>query len=74
MNRKIFYVDCYYEEVKERNIGFIKLEEEGLFVMLRGLPSRGETVCKVYAVANENDRKYLMDIPLNNGYGQAQMK
>lgn len=74
MNRKIFYVDCYYEETKERNIGFIKLEEDGLFVMLRGLPSRGETACKIYAVVNENKRKYLTDIPLKNGYGQAQVK
>lgn len=72
MNRKIFYVDCYYEEEKERNIGFVKLEEEGIFVMLRGLPMRGETVCKIYAITNENNRKYLVDVPLNNGYGQAQ--
>lgn len=74
MNRKIYYVDCYYEGEKEHNIGFVKMEEEGLFVMLRGLPIRGETVCKVYAVMEENSRKYLMDISLKNGYGQAQIK
>lgn len=74
MNRKIFYVDCYCEGTKERNIGFIKLEEEGLFVMLRGLPVRGETTCKVYAKKSEEDRKYIMDVHLKNGYGQAQVK
>lgn len=73
MNRKIFYVDCYYEGTKERNIGFIKLEEEGLFVMLRGLPIQRETVCKVYIKKNEHDRKYLMDVSLKNGYGQAKI-
>ena len=72
MNRKIFYVDCYYEQEKERNVGFVKLEDEGIFVMLRGLPLHGETVCKVYAVGAENNRKFLMDVPLKNGYGQAQ--
>lgn len=71
MNRRIFYVDCYYEEEKERNIGFVKLEEEGIFVMLRGLPVRGEMVCKIYVVTNEDNRKYLVDVPLKNGYGQA---
>lgn len=74
MNRKIFYVDCYYESTKERNIGFIKLEEEGIFIMLRGLPIRGESVCKVYAVLGESDRKYLMEVSLENGYGQARIK
>lgn len=74
MNRKIFYVDCYYEGEKERNIGFVKLEEEGLFIMLRGLPLHRETVCKVYAGRKENDRRYLTDVSLENGYGQANIK
>ena len=74
MNRKIFYVDCYCEGEKERNIGFVKLEEEGLFIMLRGLPLHKETVCKVYAGVKQDDRKYLVDILLENGYGQARCK
>lgn len=74
MNRKIFYVDCYCEGEKERNIGFVKLEEDGLFIMLRGLPLQRETVGKVYAGRNEKDRRYLTDVSLENGYGQAKLK
>lgn len=74
MNRKIFYVDCYCEGEKERNIGFVKLEEEGIFIMLRGLPLHRETVCKVYAGVKQDDRKYLVDILLENGYGQVRYK
>ncbi len=74
MNRKIFYVDSYYKEEKERNIGFVKLEEDGLFVMLRGVQLRGNTVCKVYAVKEDGDRKFLADIGLENGYGQATIR
>ena len=74
MNRKIFYVDCYCEGEKERNIGFVKVEEEGLFIMLRGLPLQKETVCKAYAGVKQDDRKYLVDILLENGYGQARCK
>lgn len=74
MNRKIFYVDCYYEGEKERNIGFIKVEEEGFFIMLRGVPLHGKTSCKVYAERKGNDRRYLSDVLLENGYGQSSLK
>lgn len=74
MNRKIFYVDCYCEGEKERNIGFVKLEEDGLFIMLRGLPLHRETVSKIYVGRNEKDRRYLTDVSLENGYGQAKLK
>ena len=36
MNSKIYYIDCYQGENKEGNIGFVKLEDEKIFVMLRG--------------------------------------
>lgn len=74
MNRKIFYVDCYCEGEKERNIGFIKVEEESIIIVLRGLPLNGKTVCKVYVEREENDRRYLTDISLENGYGQISIK
>lgn len=74
MNRKIYYVDYYYEGEKERNIGFVKLEEDGIFLMLRGLPLQGETVCKVYTRISVDERKYIMDVTLKNGYGQARVK
>ncbi len=73
MNRKIYYVDGYCEGEKERNIGFIKVEEQGLFIMLRGLPLRGEAVCKVYAGAENTKQKYVVDVPVSNGYGQARV-
>ena len=37
MNSKIYYIDCYQGENKEGNIGFVKLEDEKIFVMLRGI-------------------------------------
>lgn len=74
MNRKIFYVDCYCEGEKERNIGFVKVEEEGLFVMLRGIPLHGDTLCKVYAGVDEKNRKFIENISLENGYGQIKRK
>lgn len=74
MNRKIFYVDCYYEGEKERNIGFVKVEEEGLFVMLRGIALHGERICKIYVGAEEKNRRFLENIILQNGYGQTKRK
>ncbi len=74
MNRKIFYVDCFYEGEKERNIGFVKLEEEGLFVMLRGIALQGERICKIYVGTDENNRKFVENISLQNGYGQVKVK
>lgn len=71
MNRKIFYVDGYCEGEKQGNIGFVKLEDEGFFIMLRGMPFAGEATCRVYAVLPEEKQKYLMEVPLDNGYGQA---
>ncbi|MBQ3164328.1 MAG: hypothetical protein IJC02_07295 [Lachnospiraceae bacterium] len=71
MNRKIFYVDCYCEGEKERNIGFVKVEEEGLFVMLRGIALQGEKICKIYVGTEKSNKKFVANITLQNGYGQA---
>ena len=74
MNRRIFYVDCYCEGEKERNIGFVKLEDEGLFVMLRGVALQGEKVCKLYVGTDEKSRMCIENILLKNGYGQIKVK
>lgn len=74
MNRKIFYVDCYYKEEKEGNIGFVKLEDDGMFMMFRGIPASGKSVCRVYAVIKGKDKKLLCDVSLQNGYGQAKFQ
>ena len=49
MNSKIYYIDCYQGENKEGNIGFVKLEDEKIFVMLRGIYAGSGMDCKVYA-------------------------
>ena len=49
MNSKIYYIDCYQGENKQGNIGFVKLEDEKIFVMLRGIYAGSGMDCKVYA-------------------------
>ena len=54
MNSKIYYIDCYKGKNKEGNIGFAKLEDEKIFVMLRGIFARSGMDCKVHLL----DRSY----------------
>lgn len=72
MNSKIYYIDCYNGNVKERNIGFVRLDDEQLFIMLRGIPARSGMDCRLYLENAGKERKEAVTVPVRNGYGQAQ--
>ena len=71
MNSKIYYIDCYQGEIKEGNIGFVKLEDEKIFVMLRGIYAGSGMDCKVYAWDRKGQQTQVMTVSVRNGYGQA---
>lgn len=71
MNSKIYYIDCYQGENKEGNIGFVKLEDEKIFVMLRGIYAGSGMDCKVYAWDRKGQQTQVMTVSVRNGYGQA---
>lgn len=72
MNRKIYYLDCYAAGVKEKNIGFIKIDEDKLFIMLRGIGVRGGMECSVYLRKEDGEKVFAVKILTQNGYGQAE--
>lgn len=71
MNSKIYYIDCYKGKNKEGNIGFAKLEDEKIFVMLRGIFARSGMDCKVHLLDRKGQQIEVMTVPVRNGYGQA---
>ena len=73
MNSKIYYIDCYQGENKEGNIGFVKLEDEKIFVMLRGIYAGGGMDYKVYVWDRKGQQTQVMTVSVRNGYGQREM-
>ena len=83
MNSKIYYIDCYQGENKEGNIGFVKLEDEKIFVMLRGIYAGSGMDCKVYAWDRKGQqtshdsfgekRIWTGKLSVAGGYGQREM-
>ena len=72
MNRRIYYIDCYKGENKERNIGFIKIEGSKIFIMLRGLSSQCENKCSIYIIDRKGNKIPAASAPILRGYGQAE--
>ena len=72
MNRRIYYIDCYKGENKERNIGFIKIEGSKIFIMLRGLSSQCENKCSIYIIDRKGNKIPAASVPILRGYGQAE--
>ena len=61
-------------EKKERNIGFLRVENSGFSVGLRGVPQQCGDRCKVYVV-DSNDEKILMGtVQVKGGYGMEKIK
>ncbi len=46
---QFFYIDYINNGKKERNIGFLRVEEDGFHVGLRGVPQQCGNSCRVYA-------------------------
>lgn len=53
---QFFYIDYMNNGKKERNIGFLRVDDGGVSVGLRGVPLQCGDRCKVYAV-NIHDEK-----------------
>ena len=71
---QFFYIDYYNGHKKERNIGFLRIEDDGISVGLRGVPMQCGKECSVYAI-NELEEKYLLgNISIKNGYGMEKLK
>ena len=47
---QFFYIDYMNNGKKERNIGFLRVENDGISVGLRGVPTQCGDRCKVYVV------------------------
>lgn len=71
---QFFYIDYMNNGKKERNIGFLRVENDGVSVGLRGVPLQCGNSCRVYAV-NEYDERILMgEIAVRNGYSMEKLK
>ena len=71
---QFFYIDYMNNGKKERNIGFLRVENSGFSVGLRGVPQQCGDRCKVYVV-DSNDEKILMGtVQVKGGYGMEKIK
>lgn len=70
---QFFYVDYMNGDKKERNIGFLKVEQDGMSVGLRGVPMQCGGSCRVYAVNSSGERGLLGEVSLKNGYGMQKL-
>ena len=71
---QFFYIDYINNGKKERNIGFLRVEDDGFHVGLRGVPQQCGNSCRVYAT-NIYDEKILMgEIPIKGGYGMMKFQ
>lgn len=71
---QFFYIDYMNNGKKERNIGFLRVENSGFCVGLRGVPQQCGDRCKVYVV-DSNDEKILMGtVQVKGGYGMEKIK
>lgn len=66
---QFFYIDYMNDGKKERNIGFLRVENDGISVGLRGVPMQCGDCCKVYVVNIYNEEILLGEVPIKGGYG-----
>ncbi len=71
---QFFYIDYMNNGKKERNIGFLRMENDGVSVGLRGVPLQCGDSCKVYAVNINDEKIFLGDVAIRAGYGMEKMK
>lgn len=71
---QFFYIDYMNNGKKERNIGFLRVENDGVSVGLRGVPLQCGDRCKVYAVNIHDEKILLGEVAVRGGYGMEKMK
>lgn len=70
---QFFYIDYYNNDKKERNIGFLKLDYDGFWVGLRGIPIQALNPCEIYGVNEYGEKLLLGTVPVKNGYGMEKI-
>lgn len=71
MNGKVYYIDFMQNECKTGNMGVIRGDRRG-FACVIHLPRQfHELKCAVYAINKQGEKKYLMDVFVIQGRGQA---
>ncbi|MCM1184213.1 MAG: DUF6128 domain-containing protein [Roseburia sp.] len=70
---QFFYIDYMNGNKKERNIGFLRPDKEGLHVGLRGVPAQCGSACSVYVLKPGGERCLLGRVPVKNGYGMEKL-
>lgn len=71
---QFFYIDYMNNGKKERNIGFLRVENDSVSVGLRGVPLQCGERCKVYAVNIYDERILLGEVAVRSGYGMEKFK
>ncbi|MDE6619027.1 MAG: hypothetical protein K2K74_00795 [Lachnospiraceae bacterium] len=71
---QFFYIDYMNSGKKERNIGFLRVENDSVSVGLRGVPLQCGDRCKVYAVNIYDERILLGEVAIKSGYGMEKLK
>lgn len=70
---QFFYIDYINGDRKERNIGFLRVERNGICVGLRGVPLQCGNKCSVYAVGDSGEKWCLGNVGIQNGYGMEKL-
>lgn len=71
---QFFYIDYMNNGKKERNIGFLRVENDSVSVGLRGVPLQCGERCKVYAVNIYDEKILLGEVAIKAGYGMEKLK
>ena len=71
---QFFYIDYMNSGKKERNIGFLRVENDSVSVGLRGVPLQCGDRCKVYAVNIYDEKILLGEVAIKSGYGMEKLK
>ncbi len=70
---QFFYIDYINGERKERNVGFLRVERNGICVGLRGVPQQCGHRCSVYAVGDDGEKWRIGEVEIQNGYGMEKL-
>ena len=71
---QFFYIDYLNGDKKERNIGFLKADQDGISVGLHGVPVQCGSACKVYAINDKGTRCPLGQVAVKNGNGMEKFR
>ncbi len=70
---QFFYIDYMNGDKKERNLGFLRVESDGISIGLRGVPTQCGSSCKVFALNCLGERCLLGEVPVKKGHGMEKL-